>query len=203
MPDIRKTLGDPKPFYFVAGAGEVAVEKLRDAPAKLAEAQERLATDAPSWISEAQQRLVDAQSKVRLDLTSLRGSISGTDLRGLRERAQVIALSQVGRALEAAGKAVEAYDELAERGKTVVGRLLGEQQSEPDAEPKTVIRVEQVSVDDEAQADEAQADEEPAAETPAKETPAGGAAKKTTAKKTTAKKTTAPRRTPPKKDTAS
>jgi len=201
MPDIRKTLlSDPKPLYFVAGAGEAAVEKLRDAPAKLAEAQERLANDGPGWISEAQQRIVGAQSKVRLDLASFRGSLSGTDLRGLRERAQVIALSQVGRALEAAGKAVETYDDLAERGKSVVGRLFGEQES-AEEEPKTVIRVEQVAVDEDAPAD-AKADAKPAgkADSGADEKPA---AKKTAAKKTAAKKTTAPRRTPPKKDAAS
>jgi hypothetical protein len=200
MPDIRKTLGDPKPLYFVAGAGDAAVEKLRDAPAKLAGAQERIASDAPSWISDAQHRLIEAQSKVRTDLDSFRESLSGADLRGLRERAQVIALSQVGRALEVAGKAVETYDELAERGKTVVERLLGDSTPTEEA-PTTVIRVEQVT-EDEAPAKDA-ATEPPTAETPAAETPTDGATARPRAKKTTAKKTTTPRRTPPKKDAAS
>jgi heparin binding hemagglutinin HbhA len=212
MPDIRKTLSDPKPLYFVAGAGDAAVERLRDAPSKLAEAQERIASDAPSWFSEAQHRLVEAQGKVRSDLDSFRESISGTDLRGLRERAQVMALSQVGRALEVAGKAVEAYDELAERGKSVVERLLGE--SAPVEEnPATVIRVEQVSVEDEPKtASEPKAEEKPAAEAPSNSTGAKPRAKKTAPSKTTApkvsatgstaaKKTTAPRRGAPKKET--
>ncbi len=34
--DIRKTLTDPKPLYAVAGAGDLAVEKLREVPGRVA-----------------------------------------------------------------------------------------------------------------------------------------------------------------------
>ena len=76
------------------------------------------------------------------------------DTQALRGAAQTVALQQVGRLLEAAGKAVETYDELAERGKVVVARYSGGTETVPgetaDAEQGPVkVVVEQVFDEDE------------------------------------------------------
>ncbi|MCG6497167.1 hypothetical protein [Kitasatospora sp. A2-31] len=118
--EIKKTLSDPTPLYALAGAGDLAYEKLREVPGKV----EALAADrkgaqekAAARLQEAQSRLVEAQAKVAGTVTTLPG-----DLKELQDRAQSFALQQVGRAVDLAVKAKEAYDELAERGRGVVDR---------------------------------------------------------------------------------
>jgi hypothetical protein len=118
--DLRKTLSDPTPLYALAGAGDLAVEKLKTVPEKAAAlAADRQAAQekATARLTEAQARLVEAQAKVSETVQSL-----PTDLKSLQERAQGIALQSVGRAAELAVKAREVYDELAVRGKVVVDR---------------------------------------------------------------------------------
>ncbi|MFF2042411.1 hypothetical protein ACFVVX_18485 [Kitasatospora sp. NPDC058170] len=118
--EIKKTLSDPTPLYALAGAGDLAYEKLREVPGKVeALAADRKGTQekATAALQEAQARLVEAQAKVADGVTTL-----PTDLKVLQEKAQTFALQQVGRAVELAVKAKEAYDELAERGKGVVDR---------------------------------------------------------------------------------
>lgn len=178
--EIRKTLSDPKPLYALAGAGDLAAEKLKDAPAFLNEVAESVTTLANRIAAEAPERLAAVRSMLgetqvnlgsvdprnidlknldprNLDLKNLdpraarenlREAAGKVDVQALRDKAQTVALMQVGRALEVAGKAVETYDGLAERGKTVVGRYRGqgESDSEPTEEHVTVI-VEQVGPD--------------------------------------------------------
>jgi hypothetical protein len=122
--EIKKTLNDPTPLYALAGAGDLAYEKLREVPGKVeALAADRKGTQekAAARLQEAQARLVEAQAKVAGAVTTL-----PTDLKVLQERAQSLALQQVGRAVELAVKAKEAYDELAVRGKGVVEKGRGE-----------------------------------------------------------------------------
>lgn len=152
--ELRKALSDPKPLYFVAGAGEAAVARLREAPVKLADAPDRINGVAAQFAASAPARLAGMQA--RLDPRAVRETISGADLGGLRERAQTVALGQIGRVLEAAGKAVETYEELAERGKVVVERFRGpadDTDERPAAERVTVVRVEQVTDDDDVDDD--------------------------------------------------
>ncbi|MFB7127773.1 hypothetical protein [Kitasatospora sp. NPDC056273] len=118
--EIKKTLGDPTPLYALAGAGDLAYEKLREVPGRV----EALAADrkgaqekATARLQEAQSLLTGAQAKVTETVTTL-----PTDLKALQERAQGFALQQVARAVELAVKAKETYDELAERGKVVVDK---------------------------------------------------------------------------------
>jgi hypothetical protein len=201
--EIRKSLTDLKPIYALAGAGDFAAEKLRDAPTLLAEAAGTVTTLATRIAVEAPERLAKVQSTVQtrlaevpgaldprsvvatLDPRTARESIRGAvDPQALRERAQSIALVQVGRVLEAAGKAVETYDGLAERGKTVVERYLGN--SDVKASDVTVV-VEQVVVDEapaDAKTGEPEAKIEDAAVKETTEEPAAAAAKPQ-AKKTT------------------
>jgi hypothetical protein len=220
--EIRKTLSDPKPFYALAGAGDLAAEKLKDAPERLretptliAEASATLTTIANKIAAEAPERIAKATATVQGVATKgLR-----PDTQALRGAAQTVALQQVGRLLEAAGKAVETYDELAERGKVAVGRYTGGADGVPgetaDAEqgPVTVV-VEQVLEDDEiteapaetaeeaaqvfaeaAEAEEATEAAESAAKTQSarKAAPSKPAAKKATPRKRSSTAPTAPK----------
>ncbi|MEE1786810.1 hypothetical protein PUR71_28485 [Streptomyces sp. SP17BM10] len=118
--ELKKTLTDPTPLYALAGAGDLAYEKLREVPGKVeALAADRKGTQemAGARLQEAQAKLAEAQAKVTETVTTL-----PTDFKALQERAQDFAIQQVGRAVELAVKAKETYDELAERGKTVVER---------------------------------------------------------------------------------
>jgi len=165
--EIRKTLTDPKPLYALAGAGDLAAEKLKDAPALLTEVAgnvsvlaNKIAAEAPERIAKVQARLSEVPGSIKVDpravldpkaaRTQLRDAAAKADPQQLRDRAQSIALVQVGRMLEAAGKAVETYEGLAERGKIVVDRYRGE----TPANQVTVV-VEQVTVDEAESAVEA------------------------------------------------
>ncbi|MFJ9519611.1 hypothetical protein ACIRPK_15280 [Kitasatospora sp. NPDC101801] len=164
--EIKKTLSDPTPLYAIAGAGDLAYEKLREVPAKVeALAADRKGTQekATARFQEAQTRLVEAQAKVTETVSTLPG-----DLKGLQEKAQGFALQQVGLALELAVKAKEAYEELAVRGKAVV-----EGQQAPPAE-QPAAEVEAVAVDlepEEVSASEWAQEEEPVAEPAAEPAP--------------------------------
>ena len=154
--EIRKTLSDPKPLYALAGAGDLAAEKLKDAPERL--------KDAPALIAEAGATLTTIANKIAAEAPERFAKASATvqgvatkglrpDTQALRGAAQTVALQQVGRLLEAAGKAVETYDELAERGKVVVARYSGGTETVPgetvDGEGPVKVVVEQVIDEDE------------------------------------------------------
>lgn len=116
--EIRKTLSDPTPLYALAGASDLAYEKLREVPGRVeALAGDRRAAQdaAAARLHEAQTLLQEAQAKVVGTVTTL-----PTDFRALQDRAQTFAFQQVGRAAGFVVKAKEVYDELAERGKDVV-----------------------------------------------------------------------------------
>jgi heparin binding hemagglutinin HbhA len=102
--DIRKTLTDRKPLYPVAGAGEFAVEKLREVPARLAALRGELKVGPQA---------------VRGRVTERIGHLPG-EVRALPGKAQELARGGLG-------KADEAYDDLADRGKTVVDRVRRQQ----------------------------------------------------------------------------
>ena len=220
---IRKTLSDPKPLYALAGAGDLAAEKLKDAPERLreaptliAEASATLTTIANKIAAEAPERIAKATATVQGVAT--KGMRPDTD--ALRGAAQTVALQQVGRLLEAAGKAVETYDELAERGKVVVGRYTGGADSVPGetvdggGQGPVKVVVEQVLEDDEitdapvetaeeaaqvfaeaAEAEEAAEAAESAAKTQSarKAAPSKLAAKKATPRKRSSTAPTAPK----------
>ncbi|PBC79028.1 hypothetical protein BX265_3821 [Streptomyces sp. TLI_235] len=159
--DIKKTLSDPTPLYALAGAGDLAYEKLREVPGKVEEiAADRKAAQekAAARLQEAQTLLVEAQGKVTEAVSALPAELK--DLKELQEKAQTFALQQVGRAVELAVKAKEAYDELAVRGKAVVEKNRG---AGDTAEPAAEVAAE-------AQVTEVALDVEPAQDTPAEET---------------------------------
>ena len=202
---VTTTVSNPKPFYFAAGVGDAAVSALKDAPARLTEAGSKAGEVATSVAGKVAGVAETVQSKIALgrlqdDAKALRDRIAEPDLRAAREKAQTLLLTQVGRALEAAGKAVETYDGYSERGKAVVDRVLAGRVTEVEvvavqetrgAEP---VRVESVVIENEGPATEAAkpaAAPKAAAEQPKPK--AAPAAKKTTPRRaangTAAKKT--------------
>ncbi|MEU8828655.1 hypothetical protein [Streptomyces sp. NPDC048636] len=127
--DVRKTLTDPTPLYFVAGTADLAAQKLKEVPSLVekivAEAPERFNavrnTDPKTVQDRVSQQAKEAQDK----LTEVLGTLD-TDLKRLRDTAQDLALQGVGRAAEFAVKARERYDEVAEHGQEVVKTWRGE-----------------------------------------------------------------------------
>ncbi len=134
------------------------------------------------------------------------------DTQALRGAAQTVALQQVGRLLEAAGKAVETYDELVERGKVVVARYSSGTETVPgetvDAEQGPVkVVVEQVFDEDEITEAPAETAQEAAEVFEAAAEAAGAqeaaqAAKPSTPRKTATAKPAAKKATPRKSTTA-
>ena len=188
--DLRKTLSDPTPFYALAGAGDLAVEKLREVPeraAAIAADRKGAQEKATARLHEAGAKLTEAQAKVAETVSTL-----PTDLKSLQEKAQGLALQSVGRAAELAVKAREVYDELAERGKVVVDRQRkddAEQVGELDAGARAESKADAFAAEvDRIEADLDAADEpEPEA---AAAPEAADAAPKPTAKRAATRRTT-------------
>ncbi|MGP3971625.1 hypothetical protein [Streptomyces sp. 6N223] len=105
----------------------------------------------------------------------------------LREQAQTLALQSVGVALEYAVKARETYDELAQRGKTVVETRLGEGGTEAATETRVTVEREDVPVTEPVTEPVA----EPEVEDKAEPEPKAKAAPR--ARKTTARRKPAPK----------
>lgn len=105
--DLKKTVTESKPFYAVAGAGDLAVEKLR-------EAQNRL------------NALKVEPADVRGRLQSRAGG-AREGVQDLPAQAQTLASTITARAAgayeELTSKANLVYDDLAKRGRTVVRRI--------------------------------------------------------------------------------
>ena len=215
--ELVKALADPKPLYALAGAGDLAAEKVKSASAKGPQAlladlsgsvtslATRVAAEAPDRFAKVTARLGEVPAafdpKLVLDPKaageSLREAVGRPDVQALRDKAQTLALVQVGRVLEAAGKAVDTYDGLAERGRVVVDRYRGGEG--PVAGESVTVVVEQVGPEDavdpnnheikvESEIDEAVLAEEPVVRPQpqnrsAKSGPAEGAARKTAPRK--------------------
>ncbi|MEV7603505.1 hypothetical protein AB0O91_39670 [Kitasatospora sp. NPDC089797] len=168
--EIKKTLTDPTPLYALAGAGDLAYEKLREVPGRV----EALAADRQGAQEKATARLHEAQDLLAGAPARVTGAVTAlpTDLKVLQERAQGFALQQVARAVELAVRAKETYDELAERGKVVVDK------ARPQGEPAGPVAVTEPAApvgpagDDEPViaelVDEAVVDEAPAPKKPAR-----------------------------------
>ncbi|MEV5982645.1 hypothetical protein [Streptomyces sp. NPDC052114] len=196
--DLRKTLSNPTPAYFVAGSADLAFQQAKKVPGLveqlIAEAPARIDavrnTDPKAVQDKATARAKEAQETLQAKVTEVIGTLD-TDLKKLGETAQDLALRGVGVAAELAVKAREKYDEVAEHGEQAVKSWRGEaaeeifdlaETVEPDAEPETAPAA------GEAQEPKSVTAAEPKAAAPAKKP----ATKKTTARKPAAKKTTPP-----------
>ncbi|MER8160783.1 hypothetical protein [Streptomyces sp. NPDC094472] len=127
--DVRKTLTDPTPLYFVAGTADLAAQKLKEVPSFVekivAEAPERLNAVRNTDPKVVQERVSQQAKEAQGKLNEMLGTLD-TDIKRLRDTAQDIALQGVGRAAELAVKARERYDEVAEHGQEVVRTWRGE-----------------------------------------------------------------------------
>ncbi|MFF3157653.1 hypothetical protein [Streptomyces sp. NPDC057910] len=150
--DLRKTLTDPTPLYFLAGTADLAGQQAKKVPALIekiqAEAPERIEavrrTDPKAVQEKATARVKEVQGVVTTRANELLGALDG-DLKKLGENAQDLALRGVGVLAEYAVKAREGYDSVAEHGQEVVKQWRGEAADEiveiatvvePDAETK-------------------------------------------------------------------
>lgn len=137
-------IADSPAFHLVAGVGNLAVEKLRAAQAKLAgiDMQAKL-TEVPQRFAKAQEKAQARISEVPNRLAALRAEPKAVQeaAKHLPERAQDLAL-------QLTGIAVQTYAELAERGRTVVERQRGIEHAaatpgmsivEPVEPPATVV----------------------------------------------------------------
>ncbi|MFF3491467.1 hypothetical protein ACFYWS_08960 [Streptomyces sp. NPDC002795] len=190
--DLRKTLTDPTPLYFAAGTAELAYQQAKKVPGIV----EQLRSEAPARFDSVRQtdpkdvqekattRAKEAQATLTAKVNELVAGLD-TDLKKFGESAQEFALRGVGYAAEAAVKARETYEKVAEHGEEAVKVWRGE------AAEEIVELAEAVEPDPEPAAEP-----KPEAKEASAAAPAPAPAKKTApAKKATAKKT-APEKKP-------
>ncbi|WP_432139422.1 MULTISPECIES: hypothetical protein [unclassified Streptomyces] len=220
--DLRKTLSDPTPLYFAAGAADLALQEARKVPGLV----EQLRAEAPARFEavrntdpktvqdraaarakEAGVKAKEAQENLQTRVTDFFASLDGdlkklgttldADIKKLGESAQDLALRGVGVAAEYAVKARETYEKVAEHGEQTVRQWRGGAAEE--------IEELAIAVEPEAKPKaEPELKPEPAAVKDAEgDTLTGegdtGPARKTAAKKAPARKTTAKKTTPPAK----
>ncbi|MEU7147240.1 hypothetical protein [Streptomyces sp. NPDC045470] len=194
--DVRKVLTDPTPLYAFAGGVDLAAEKAKELPALV----EKLREEAPKRFEAVRntdpktvQDRVTKEAKEAQDWITRQLGLLDADFKKLSQQTQDLVLQGVGRAAEAAVKAREGYEGLAERGRGAVQNWRSETaeatedlavaiEPEPRQEPK------QEPVAGGAQRAET-AGNTGGSEPEAK---AATAKKAPAAKKTTAKKTAAP-----------
>jgi heparin binding hemagglutinin HbhA len=112
----------PGPLYAAAGAGDLAIERLRKLPEKVAALQEQL----PDRVSVLQDKVTAKVAEVPSIVAELRQRVVDADTEKLRESAKRNAetfFSQAqAQAKVAQEKAVSLYADLVARGEQVVGR---------------------------------------------------------------------------------
>jgi len=110
--DIRRTFTDPRPLYAAAGAGDLAVEKLRKlVPARMPRLRGELKAE-PQAVRERIGHLPD-------------------DVRALPEKTQAFARGRLD-------QASHGYADLAERGRSVVDRL---RRQKPTPQPAEHVKI--------------------------------------------------------------
>ncbi|KWT62768.1 hypothetical protein ADL21_05815 [Streptomyces albus subsp. albus] len=189
--DVRKALTDPTPLYAIAGTVDFAAEKAKEIPGLV----EKIREEAPKRFEAVRntdpktvQDRVSKEAKEAQDWITRQLSLLDSDFKKLSQQTQDLVLQGVGRAAEAAVKAREGYEELAERGRNAVQTWRSETaeatedlavaiEPEPKQEPVTEPRSE----------GEGATGPDTAGNSDAK---AASAKKTAPAKKTTAKKTT-------------
>ncbi|MFD7338915.1 hypothetical protein ACFV98_23315 [Streptomyces violascens] len=193
--DLRKTLTDPTPLYFLAGTADIAGQQAKKVPALIekiqAEAPERIEavrrTDPKAVQEKAATRVKEVQAAVTTRAGEFLGALDG-DLKKLGENAQDLALRGVGVLAEYAVKAREGYDSVAEHGQEVVKQWRGEAADEiveiaTAVEPKGDEAKDEPKGEVPAQGEAAAADSDGADKPVAKKAaPRKAAAKKTAAK---------------------
>ncbi|RSN51960.1 MULTISPECIES: hypothetical protein [Actinomadura] len=124
---LAGNLRDNKAVYTVAGAGDFAVEKLREMPEQMTRAREV----AEKYQGEVRETVYRYGGQFRETVEryrgEVRGRVDGTDLPG----------AAVTYATTFGNRAAEFIDELAERGRKVVHREAAEVAEITEAKPRT------------------------------------------------------------------
>ncbi|MEU3738254.1 MULTISPECIES: hypothetical protein [unclassified Streptomyces] len=192
--DLRNTLTDTTPAYFVVGTADLAFQQAKKVPGAIeqliAEAPARIDavrnTDTKAVQDKAVARAKEAQETIQTRFTELFGTLD-TDLKKLSETAQGFALSSVGVAAEYAVKAREKYEEVAEHGEQAVRTWRGEAAEE----------ITELAVAVEPDAEEKPASADSGTSESAEPKAAAATAKKPAAKKAPARKPAAAKKTTP------
>ena len=146
----------PAPIYAAAGAGDLAIERLRKLPERVAGLQERMTTlqdELPGRLNVFQDKVTQKVAELPSLVAELRQRVVDTDTDKLRESARRNAGVVRTNAQAAQEKAAAIYAELVTRGEQVVGRSMPAQRPEPihaeivtpDATPTPAIDVAETS----------------------------------------------------------
>jgi hypothetical protein len=132
---LASSLRENKAVYAVAGAGDFAVEKLREVPEQVTRYQGKALEAASKYQGEVRETVERYRGEVRKTVDRYRDEVDAKDLPG----AAVAYVTHVGT------RTVEFIDELTERGKRVVHREAAEVAAiaEADAEPAPKARAAQ------------------------------------------------------------
>ncbi|GAA2135797.1 hypothetical protein [Actinomadura napierensis] len=129
---LASSLRENKAVYAVAGAGDFAVEKIREVPEQVTRYQGKAREAATKYQGEVRETVERYRGEVRKTVDRYRDEVDAKDLPG----AAVAYVTHVGT------RTVEFIDELTERGKRVVHREAAEVAAiaEADAEPAPKAR---------------------------------------------------------------
>lgn len=114
----------PGPFYAAAGAGDLAIERLRKVPAKVAELQERFQTEFPGRVNVLQDKITARVAELPAIVAEFRQRVVDADTDKLRESARRNAGVVRTNAHAAQERATAIYADLVARGTHVVGRTI-------------------------------------------------------------------------------
>jgi heparin binding hemagglutinin HbhA len=114
----------PGPLYAAAGAGDIAIERLRKMPARVAELQDRLQTELPGRVSVLQDKITARVAELPALVAELRQRMVDSDTDKFRESAKRNADVMRSNAKVAQGRAISIYADLVARGEQVVARTI-------------------------------------------------------------------------------
>jgi hypothetical protein len=126
MPNTETTK-IPAPLYAAAGAGEIAIERLRKLPEKVAAFQERMNTlseELPGRVNTLQEKVTAKVAEVPSLVAELRQRFVDADTDKLRESAKRNGQTLRTQAQAAQERAAAIYADLVARGEVVVGRSM-------------------------------------------------------------------------------
>jgi hypothetical protein len=126
----------PAPIYAAAGAGDIAIERLRKLPERITVLQERVNAfqdELPGRFTVIQDKVTQKVAEIPSLVAELRQRVVDTDTDKLRESARRNANVVRTNAQAAQEKAAAIYADLVTRGEQVVGRSM------PATRPERVV----------------------------------------------------------------
>ncbi|MEU8798919.1 hypothetical protein [Spirillospora sp. NPDC048819] len=134
---LASNLRENKAVYAVAGAGDFAVEKIREVPEQVTRYQGRARETATKYQGEVREQVGRYRGQVRETVDRYRGEVTRYQE---RVDAKDLPGAAVAYATHFGTRAFEFIDELAERGKKVVHREADDAAEITEAEAKPAVR---------------------------------------------------------------